>query len=140
MIIRFNLSHLTRSQQNSLKSILVVIQSENKNENEVVVVEFPSKFMVKVDNGVELLLGWEVEKSSYAGITTPEPLPEPEPEPEPKPEPQAEIDPVEFARKVCDVTKTMSPEQQNIYQKECLVIALKESKDELSKLQKTVCC
>jgi len=82
MIFRFNTAQLERIRHDSLARVLDVLQAENENELEVTAVEFPDKLKVKLDDDVELILGWDAEKSSYAGLTRPEPTPEPTPEPE----------------------------------------------------------
>ncbi len=74
MNFQFNPAQLSRCQQNSLMDVLGVIQSENQNELEVTPVEFPLKLKVKLDGDIEMLLGWDAEKKSYAGLTTPERL------------------------------------------------------------------
>lgn len=76
MKIQFNEAQLSRPQQQSLIDILDVLQSQNENELVVTAVEFPEKLMVKLDDDIELVLGWDVEKQCYAGLTTPEPEPE----------------------------------------------------------------
>jgi len=68
----FNPAQLSRHQQQSLIEVLGVIESENDQEIEVRVIEFPLKFAVKLDDDIEMLLGWDVEKDGYAGLTKPE--------------------------------------------------------------------
>lgn len=114
MNIQFNEAQLSRAQQKSLIEILDVLQSKNELELIVSPVEFPIKLKVMLDDNIEMLLGWDVDKQSYAGLTTPEPeksgsqnltsnsagsqtldlIPEPEPEPETKPEPELDLSPV----------------------------------------------
>jgi len=84
MNIKFNLGQLSRPQRESLEKVLAVVQSENEGEVVVQPVEFPNKLLVEIDGGVELMLGWDLEKSSYEGLT----IPKTEPEPAPKPESQ----------------------------------------------------
>jgi len=94
MKFQFNTAQLSSPQRINLLTVLDVIQSENDNEIEVMPVEFPIKLKVKLDDDIELLLGWDVDKQSYAGLTKPEPEPDPIPEsqkdtvdiPEPLPE------------------------------------------------------
>ena len=74
MNFQFNPAQLSRCQQNSLMDVLGVIQSENKDELIVTPVEFPNKLKVKLDDDIEMLLGWDADKQSYAGLTTPEHL------------------------------------------------------------------
>jgi len=107
MKIQFNEAQLSRPQQNSLIGILDVLQSENKNELVVTPVEFPLKLKVKLDDDVEMLLGWDVESESYSGITAKtEPEPEPDPIPESQkdtvdlPEPKPELVKSEFGQRV----------------------------------------
>jgi len=109
MNIQFNEAQLSRPQRKSLMEILDVLQFENELELVVTQVEFPIKLKVRLDDEIEMLLGWDAEKESYAGLTTPEtvadgvlkrcldkvaafrekPNPvEPEPEPDPIPESQ----------------------------------------------------
>jgi len=76
MNINFNTAQLSRPQQESLKEILNVMQAENKNVLEITAVEFPLKLKVKLDDNIEMLLGWDIEKQSYAGLTKPEPAEE----------------------------------------------------------------
>lgn len=121
MKIQFNEAQLSRPQQESLIKVLDVLQAKNENELEVTAVEFPKKLMVKLDDDIEMLFGWDADKKSYAGITEPESPNEPKagaiksfelpesqkdtvdlPEPEhgthilsderPKPEPERHID------------------------------------------------
>lgn len=100
MKILFNKAQLSRHQRESLFGILDVLQSENDSEIEVTVVEFPFKLKVKLDDGIEMLLGWDVEKDGYAGLTKPESekdtvdLPGPESLTETKPEPELDLSPV----------------------------------------------
>lgn len=82
MDFQFNPAQLSRPQQQSLMDVLGVMQAENKNELEVTSVEFPNKLKVKLDDNIEMLLGWDVEKQSYAGLTKPEPESESETKPE----------------------------------------------------------
>ena len=111
MKFNFNPAQLSRPQRNKLMDVLRVIQAENKNEIEIMPVEFPLKLKVKLDDDVEMLLGWNPESDSYSGIAMPkdwepEPetkpesqkdtadLPKPEPKPEPEPEPEPDLSPV----------------------------------------------
>jgi len=72
MKIAFNQAHLSSAQKASLQSILDVLQSENQGvEIVVTIVEFPLKLMVELDSGHELMLGWDAEKQSYAGLSKP---------------------------------------------------------------------
>lgn len=73
MDFQFNPAQLSRTQQNSLMDVLGVIQDDNVNELVVTPVEFPDKLKVKLDNDIEMLLGWDVDKQSYAGLIKPEP-------------------------------------------------------------------
>ena len=95
MKIQFNEAQLSRPQQQSLLSVLDVLQSENQNEIEVTPVEFPIKLKVKLDDDIEMLLGWDAETGTYAGLTTPEPDPIPESKKDtvdlPKTEPEGEL-------------------------------------------------
>lgn len=72
MNIKFNKAQLSRTQKQSLFGILDVLQAENELEIVVDVVDFPEKLKVKLDDEVEMLLGWDVKEQSYAGLTTPE--------------------------------------------------------------------
>jgi len=76
MKIQFNEAQLSRAQQKSLIEVLDVLQAENKNELVVTPVEFPLKLRVKLDDDIEMLLGWDAEKQGYAGLTKPEPEPD----------------------------------------------------------------
>jgi len=80
MNLQFNPAQLSRPQRQSLIEVLGVMESENDQEIEVRVIEFPLKFAVKLDDDIEMLLGWDAEKKSYAGLTTPDPIPDPIPE------------------------------------------------------------
>jgi len=71
MKFQFNPAQLSRPQQNALMDVLGVIQSENQNEIEITPVEFPLKLKVKLDDDVEMLLGWNPESDSYSGISMP---------------------------------------------------------------------
>ena len=105
MQFKFSPAQLSRAQQNSLMEVLGVIQTENVNEIVVMPVEFPLKLKVKLDNDIEMLLGWNPESDSYSGIAMPkdwEPETKPEsqkdtadlPKPEPEPEPELDLSPV----------------------------------------------
>ncbi|GAI66434.1 unnamed protein product, partial [marine sediment metagenome] len=65
MNLQFNEAQLSRPQQQSLIEVLDVLQSQNKNELIVMPVEFPLKLKVKLDDDIEMLLGWDVDKQSY---------------------------------------------------------------------------
>ena len=81
MKIQFNEAQLSRAQQKSLIEVLDVLQNENKSELEVKAVEFPNKLMVKLDDNIGMMLGWDSEKECYSGLTESdrtEPVPEPE--------------------------------------------------------------
>lgn len=78
MIIRFNIAQLERERCEALGSLLSELQQANKVELDVSVVEFPKKFLVKLDGDVEMIIGWDDEKKVYAGVVEPEPKPEPE--------------------------------------------------------------
>lgn len=141
MKIQFNESQLSRPQQESLINVLDVLQVENKNELVVTPVEFPIKLKVKLDDDIEMLLGWDTEQGIYAGLTTPERLeqdikdlakeivqePEPIPEsqkdtvdlptPETEPEPDLDLSPVivrveALARTFVNLTKPLDAEQR----------------------------
>ena len=93
----FNPAQLSRHQQQSLIEVLGVIETENDQEIEVRVIEFPLKFAVKLDDGNEMLLGWDVEKDGYAGLTTPESTeqkPESQKDTVDLPEPEPDLSPV----------------------------------------------
>lgn len=137
MKIQFNEAQLSRPQQESLIKVLDALQSENENELVVTPVEFPIKLLVMLDDNIGMVLGWDAEKKSYAGLTTPEsePMPtvliskpesepehgteilsdEPDPIPEsqkdtvdlPKPEPEIRID-LDMAGKVIPPELVMS--------------------------------
>lgn len=122
MKIQFNTAQLSRPQQKSLCDVLNVLQTENENEVEVTVVEFPLKFAVKLDDNVEMLLGWDVEKETYAGLTTPEST-EQKPESQkntvdlPEPEPEPDLSPVvvrvhALARTFSSLAKPLSSQQR----------------------------
>jgi len=74
MKVQFNEAQLSRPQLKSLNEVLDVLQAENEIEIIVTPVEFPLKLRVLLDNDVEMLLGWDADKQSYAGLTTPERL------------------------------------------------------------------
>ena len=76
MNFKFNTAHLSRPQQESLMAVLGVLRDKNKNELEVNPVEFPNKFVLKLDDGVRVLLGWDCEKNIYTGFAAPETVPE----------------------------------------------------------------
>jgi len=146
MKIQFNEAQLSRPQQNSLIKILDVLQSENENEIEVTPVEFPLKLKVKLDDDVEMLLGWDVEKQDYAGLTKLEspnkpkagaikPFELPESQKDtvdlPKPEPELDLSPVferaeALARALINLTKPLNTDQRiEVWIKFC-VVSLKE--------------
>ncbi len=83
MIYQFNSAQLERVQRESLEKVLAVLQTENENELNVRVVEFPKKFSVLGDKG-PMILVWDDEKQSYGGLTEPEPEPVAKEEPEPE--------------------------------------------------------
>lgn len=78
MIIRFNIAQLERERCEALSSMLEELQQKNKAELDVSNVEFPKKFLVKLDGDVEMIISWDDEKKVYAGVVKPEPEPEPE--------------------------------------------------------------
>ena len=69
MNFKFNTAQLSRPQRLSLLKVLDVVQKQNENELEVAPVEFPNKLLVKLDGDIGMLLGWDVEKQSYSGLT-----------------------------------------------------------------------
>jgi len=78
MNFKFNEAQLSRPQRESLRKVCEVLQLENEDELEITPVEFPYKLKVKLDDDIEMLLGWDFDNASYAGLTTPEiqdPLP-----------------------------------------------------------------
>jgi len=75
----FNEAQLSRSQRESLAEIGKAFQAENKDEIEVISVEFPDKLMMKGDDSVGIILNWS-DDSHYVGISEPEPEPSPSPE------------------------------------------------------------
>jgi len=137
MKIQFNKAQLSRPQLQSLIEVLDVLQSQNENELVVTPVEFPLKLKVKLDNDIEMLLGWDADKQSYAGLTTPEPEPEPEPTPEPTPEPELtpnslpEIGLAEvivrveaLARALVDLSKPLNTEQRiEVWIRFCVILS-----------------
>ena len=80
MNFQFNTAQLSRCQRDSLMEVLGVLQDKNKLELIITPVEFPLKLRVMLDDNIEMLLGWDPEKDSYAGLTMPEPDPIPESE------------------------------------------------------------
>jgi len=80
MIIRFNIAQLERERCEALSSMLEELQLKNKAELDVSTIEFPKKFLVKLDGDVEMIISWDDEKKVYAGVVKPEPEPEPKPE------------------------------------------------------------
>ncbi len=130
MKIQFNEAQLSRPQQKSLIEILDVLQSENKNELVVTPVEFPIKLKVKLDDEIEMMLGWDAEKQSYAGLTKPETT-EPEPKPDPIPEPELDLSPViersqAFACALAKLTKPLERDHRFIVWVDFLTTLLKE--------------
>lgn len=144
MKIQFSKARLSRAQKKSLLEVLNVLQSQNKNELEVTAVEFPLKLMVKLDDDIGMLLGWDVEKQSYAGLTTPEPTEESQQElaglgkaqenfagqePLPEPEPELDLSPVferaeALARVLVNLSKPLNTEQRiEVWMKFCVVLA-----------------
>ena len=122
MKIQFNEAQLSRAQQKSLIEVLDVLQAENENEVEVTVVEFPLKLMVKLDDDIGMMLGWNADKECYAGITEPD-LTEPVPKPESQkdtvdlPEPEPDLSPVvvrvhALARTFSSLAKPLSSQQR----------------------------
>lgn len=127
MNFQFNPAQLSRPQRNNLIEVLGVIESENDQEIEVTVVEFPEKLMVKLDDDTEMILVWDFDKQSYSGLTKPEPEPESDelgigakieipkytPDLDPKVKELAERT---FA--LMEIHLTFSPEQQLAFNKE----------------------
>jgi len=91
MKINFQTAQLSRPQRESLLAVLDVLQSENENEIEVTPVEFPLKFRVKLDDDIEMVVGWNPESDSYSGITA-------KTEPEPDPIPESKKDTVDLPK------------------------------------------
>ena len=120
MKINFNTAQLSRPQRESLLAVLDVLQSENQNEIEITPVEFPLKFRVKLDDDIEMVVGWNPESDSYSGITA-KTEPEPDPIPEskkdtvdlPKPESEINID-LDMAGKVIPGELTKSELGQRV--------------------------
>ena len=81
MICKFNDAQLSRPQRESLRKVCDVLQLENENEIVVTPVEFPYKLKVKLDDDVMMILGWDFDNESYAGLTEPEPEKPNEPKP-----------------------------------------------------------
>jgi len=139
MKILFSEAQLSRPQQNSLIKILDVLQSENENELEVTVVEFPYKLMVKLDDDIGMLLGWDSEKQSYAGLTKPEPEPEQlkgesltddkSAIQEPEPEPELDLSPVferaeALANAFVNLTKPLITEHRvEVWVRFCIILS-----------------
>jgi len=148
MKIQFNEAQLSRAQQESLIKILDVLQAENENELEVTAVEFPKKLMVKLDDDIGMVLGWDADKQSYAGITEPESpnkpkadaikpfeLPESQkdtvdlPTPEPTPEPELDLSPVvvradALARALVNLSKPLNTEQRiEVWIRFCVILS-----------------
>lgn len=146
MILQFNPAQLSRPQQQSLIEVLGVIESENDQEIDVRVVEFPIKFMVKLDDDIEMLLDWNAEKQSYAGLATPEPTEESQQELAglekaqenfagqeslPGPEPELDLSPViersqALARVLANLTKPLENDHRFIVWTDFLITLLKE--------------
>lgn len=114
MIFRFNIGQLEREVNDALAEILCVLQNENESELEIIAVEFPKKFLVRLDDCMEMIIVWDGEKKAFAGISEPElsgepdmldkALVRPEPEPESLTETKIEPEPVpNFALALEDV-------------------------------------
>jgi len=143
MKIQFNEAQLSRPQRESLLAVLDVLQSENQNEIEVTPVEFPLKFRVKLDDDIEMIVGWNPESDSYAGLTTPDPIPESQKEtadlpiqenfagqePLPGPEPELDLSPVieraeALAHALVKLSKPLNIEQRiEVWIKFCVVLS-----------------
>jgi len=126
MIFRFNTAQLEREMHDALAELLDVLQVENKAEIDISVVEFPKKFMVKLDEDVEMIIFWDAEKKKYSGLTEPQLEPEPTsesaPEPvakeEPKPDSELEPSPKELAERAYVVMMhvlKLSSGQMNVF-------------------------
>jgi len=142
MKIQFNEAQLSRPQRESLIKVLDVLQVKNENELVVMPVEFPNKLLVMLDDNIGMLLGWDVDKQSYAGLTVPESpnkpkagtikpfeLPEPESLTETKLEPELDLSPVferaeALARVLINLSKPLNTEQRiEVWVKFCLVLS-----------------
>lgn len=130
MIFRFNIAQLERERSDALASLLDKLQRDNKSEIDVCNVEFPKRFLIKLDSGREMMVTWDAEKKVFA---EPEPEPEhgtievdlsgrpPEPKPEPEPEKDFGIDPIKLARLKYDLVTTfltLSVEKEIIFNRE----------------------
>jgi len=145
MKIQFNEAQLSRPQRESLMNLLEVMQSENQNELVITEVEFPIKLKVNLDNDIEMMLGWNVDKQCYDGFLMPEPIPESEKDtvdlpaqehgtlevdlPGKKSEPELDLSPVivhaeALARALVDLSKPLNIEQRiEVWCKFCLVLS-----------------
>jgi len=102
MKINFQTAQLSRPQRESLLAVLDVLQSENENEIEVTPIEFPIKFRVKLDDDIEMVVGWNPESDSYSGITA-----KTEPEPKPDPIPESQKDTVDLPEPTQQLAKSV---------------------------------
>lgn len=135
MKVQFNEAQLSRPQQQSLIVILDELQKKNEKELVVMPFEFPIKLKVKLDNDIEILLVWDVEKKSYTTSSFPAPAPEPtpeptpEPEPEPTPEPELDLSPVferadALANALMNLTKPLNTEQRiEVWIRFCVILS-----------------
>ena len=134
MKVQFNEAQLSRPQQESLVKVLDDLQKKPEYKtNELVVtpVEFPLKLKVKLDDGIEILLGWDAEKKSYELIqeTIPDIIPEPTPEPTPEPEPELDLSPVferaeALANALMNLTKPLNTEQRiEVWIRFCVILS-----------------
>lgn len=131
MIFRFNKAQLSKVQRESLEKVLAVMQVENEIEIEVIAVEFPEKFKVKLDNDVEMLVVWDGEKKLYSGLTEPQPEPESTPESQKDtvdiPAPELDLSPVleragALATALVNLVKPLNTDQRcDVWIKFCTV-------------------
>jgi len=97
MIIRFNEAQLSKEKRENLLCVLEVLQDGNEAEVDVAIIEFPKRFVVKLDNDVEMIIVWDDGKKSYGGLTEPEQEPTPAAKEEPEPDKQKDVDPIQLA-------------------------------------------
>jgi len=129
MIFRFNVAQLGREMESQLKALLTEFQKSTEVEIEILVVDFPKKFSVKVGDDVSVVK-WSEEDSEFRFLVSPEPEPTPEPVAEiEKPEPGPDRSDEGIRILACDtfeILKSMNAQQRSVFWAEFSAAAMKE--------------
>jgi len=144
MIFRFNKAQLGRFLEAKLDTLLTNFQKGTDTEIEIIALDFPYKFSVKVDNDISVVV-WDGDESDFKfiGVPVDSTKLEPEPESETKTKTETEhgtlevelpgVDPVELAERtyvLVNDNMRMTPEQRDVYNKKYAELWSKHKKKE----------